>query len=261
LSGVGIGRFPAYQTYDIIHAQPAHDPKSNKPYLAEKGEHMPHNIDEYPILAAQSGPLNGQRFPVNTSLVIGREDTCDIVVPSRQVSRIHARLQQTGTGIELEDLDSKNGTHCNGKLIEEPIILQDGDVIQIALAQQFLFISSDATMPLDSEQMGSLIEQPRRLRLENRSRRVWIGNEEVLPPLSVSQFSLLELLYERQGRVVERKELIENVWGEEDAVGVSEQALDALIRRLRDRLASIDPTHTYIVTVRGHGLRLDNPSI
>jgi DNA-binding winged helix-turn-helix (wHTH) protein len=43
-------------------------------------------------------------------------------------------------------------------------------------------------------------------------------------------------------------------------VGVSEQALDALIRRLRDRLAAIDPTHTYVVTVRGHGLRLDNPS-
>jgi DNA-binding response OmpR family regulator len=222
---------------------------------------MPPNIDEYPILTAQSGPLNGQRFPIHTSLVIGREDTCDIVVPSRQVSRVHARLNQTSEGIELEDLDSKNGTHCNGKLIDGSVVLQDGDVIQIALAQQFIFISSDATMPLDSEQMGSLIAQPRRLRLENRSRRVWIGNEEVLPPLSVSQFNLLELLYERQGRVVERKELIENVWGEEDAVGVSEQALDALIRRLRDRLASIDPTHTYIVTVRGHGLRLDNPSV
>lgn len=222
---------------------------------------MPQNSDEYPILTAQSGPLNGQRFPISSSLVIGREDTCDIVVPSRQVSRVHARLTHTAAGIELVDLDSKNGTHCNGKPIEEPVILQDGDVIQIALAQQFLYISSDATMPLDSEQMGSLLSRPRRLRLENRSRRVWIGDEEVLPPLSVSQFSLLELLYERQGRVVERKELIENVWGEDHAVGVSEQALDALIRRLRDRLAAIDPTHTYIVTVRGHGLRLDNPSV
>jgi DNA-binding response OmpR family regulator len=221
---------------------------------------MPHSTDEYPLLTAQSGPLNGQRYPINTSLVVGREDTCDIVVPSRQVSRVHARLTHTPNGIELEDLESKNGTHCNGKMIEGPVILQDGDVIQIALAQQFLFISSDATMPLDSEQIGSLIAQPRRLRLENRSRRVWIGNQEVLPPLSVSQFNLLELLYERQGRVVERKELIETVWGEDDAVGVSEQALDALIRRLRDRLAAIDPTHTYVVTVRGHGLRLDNPS-
>lgn len=218
------------------------------------------STEEYPILVAQSGPLNGERFVINASLVVGREDTCDIVITSRQVSRVHARLIHTTNGIELEDLDSKNGTHCNGKLIEGPILLQDGDVIQIALAQQFLYLSSDATMPLESEPQGLLQPHPHNLRLETRSRRVWIGPEEVLPPLSVSQFSLLELLYNHQGKVVERKILIENVWGEEDAVGVSEQALDALIRRLRDRLAAVNPTHTYIVTVRGHGLRLDNPS-
>jgi DNA-binding winged helix-turn-helix (wHTH) protein len=218
------------------------------------------NTEDYPILVAQSGPLNGERFVINSSLVVGREDTCDIVISSRQVSRVHARLTHTNNGIELEDLGSKNGTHCNGKLIEGLILLQDGDVIQIALAQQFLYLSSDATMPLESEPLELLQPHPHHLRLETRSRRVWIGSEEVLPPLSVSQFSLLELLYTHQGKVVERKVLIENVWGEEDAVGVSEQALDALIRRLRDRLAAVNPTHTYVVTVRGHGLRLDNPS-
>jgi DNA-binding response OmpR family regulator len=30
---------------------------------------------------------------------------------------------------------------------------------------------------------------------------------------------------------------------------------------LRDRLAELDPDNTYIVTVRGHGLRLDNPPV
>ncbi|NOG49501.1 MAG: hypothetical protein HND48_08690 [Chloroflexi bacterium] len=29
------------------------------------------------------------------------------------------------------------------------------------------------------------------------------------------------------------------------------------MRRLRDRLAEIDPDHQYIVTMRGHGFRLD----
>jgi DNA-binding winged helix-turn-helix (wHTH) protein len=28
---------------------------------------------------------------------------------------------------------------------------------------------------------------------------------------------------------------------------------------LRDRLSAMDPSHIYIVTLRGHGLRLDNP--
>jgi hypothetical protein len=191
--------------------------------------------------------------------MMGRDQDCDIIIPSRQVSRNHARISPTENGLLLEDLGSKNGTHWNGKMIEDPVLLQDGDIIQIALAQQFLFISSDATVPLDASQAEGLFPPQGRLRLDSRSRRVWIGKTEVLPPLSVSQYNLLELLYERQGRVVDRKELIEVVWGEEDAVGVSEQALDALIRRLRDRLASIDPTHMYIVTVRGHGLRLDNP--
>jgi len=33
------------------------------------------------------------------------------------------------------------------------------------------------------------------------------------------------------------------------------------VRRLRDRLSEIDPSWDYIVTVRGHGLRLDNPAL
>jgi DNA-binding response OmpR family regulator len=49
-----------------------------------------------------------------------------------------------------------------------------------------------------------------------------------------------------------------NVWSEEEALGVSEQAIDALVRRLRDRIAAVDPDHAYIVTVRGHGFRFDN---
>ena len=94
-----------------------------------------------------------------------------------------------------------------------------------------------------------------------KARRVWVMGKEVLPPLSVPQFRLLQTLFEQKGQVVERQELIHSIWGEDEAVGVSEQAFDALVRRLRERLALLDPTHVYIVTVRGHGLRLDNPSI
>jgi DNA-binding response OmpR family regulator len=97
---------------------------------------------------------------------------------------------------------------------------------------------------------------------------VWIniGDEEgslteIVPPLSVSQFRLLEQLFDAPGRVVPRQDLVISIWGKEQALDVSEQALDALVRRLRERIASVDPTHAYIVTVRGHGLRLDNPPI
>jgi DNA-binding winged helix-turn-helix (wHTH) protein len=230
---------------------------------------MDTNNEDVAVLVAHTGPLNGHRWPLRDSLLIGRDPTCDIVVPDRQVSRHHARFSLTPSGVYLEDLGSKNGTHYNGMPLDGPRIVQDGDVIQIALAQQFVFLSSDATIPLDatgferfSSEGGGLSPKPPapgKLRLEKRSRRVWIGDKEVVPPLSVSQFHLLELLYESEGQIVSRRDLITAVWGEEQAIEVSEQALDALVRRLRDRLASADPKHNYVVTVRGHGLRLDNP--
>jgi hypothetical protein len=217
--------------------------------------------EEYPSLVAQTGPLNGQRWTLKDDVVVGRDDSCHVVIQNRQVSRYHARFVSHPHGVQLEDLGSKNGTHLNGHDVMEPIMLQDGDVIQIAFVQQFLYLSSDSTLPLEAPygEPNETIPMPRMLRLDKRSRRVWIGNDELLPPLSVSQYQLLELLSDNPGRVVSRTELIQAVWGKEDAVGISEQALDALIRRLRDRLAAINPTHQFLITVRGHGLRLDNP--
>jgi DNA-binding response OmpR family regulator len=65
-------------------------------------------------------------------------------------------------------------------------------------------------------------------------------------------------LYQDPGRVYNRDEVVEAVWPEDDRAGISEQAIDALARRLRERLAEADPTVHYVVTVRGHGFRLEN---
>lgn len=211
--------------------------------------------EEFPMLVAQEGPLKGQRWPLSRPLVMGRESSCDVVIANRQVSRFHARLTPTDEGIILEDLGSKNGTHHNGSVLSSPVMLQDGDIVQISLVQEFLFLTSDATMPL-AEGAG----RPGRLVMEQKSRRVWVNQKQVVPPLSAQQFKLLWYLYENQGQVISRPDLVAEVWGENQAAGVSDQALDALIRRLRDRLSSLDPKHQYIDTVRGHGVRLDNPA-
>jgi DNA-binding winged helix-turn-helix (wHTH) protein len=217
---------------------------------------MDGNQAEAPLFIAQNGPLKGQRWTINKPLLVGRETTCEIVVADRMVSRFHARITPTPGGMILEDLDSKNGTHRNGDPVNGQVMLQDGDTVQIALAQQFLFLTSDATIPLSEEEA-----HPGRLRLDLRSRRVWVDDRVIDPPLSALQFHVLRVLFENQGQVVDRQDLVTKVWGEEQAVGVSNQALDALIRRLRDRIAAIDPVHPYIITVRGHGIQLDNPPI
>lgn len=211
--------------------------------------------EDFPILVAQDGPLKGQRWQLNRTLMLGRDPTCEINIQDRQVSRFHARITPSPEGVMVEDLGSKNGTNHNGAELTGPVILQDGDILGIALAQQFLYLTSDATMPLAE---GSL--RAGRLMMEQKSRRVWVNQQQLDPPLSAQQFKLLWLLYENQGQVVSRIDLVNAVWGEEQTAGVSDQALDALVRRLRDRLAALDPMHQYIDTVRGHGIRLDNPS-
>ncbi|MBN1372528.1 MAG: FHA domain-containing protein [Anaerolineaceae bacterium] len=221
---------------------------------------MEHAGTDLPVFIAQSGPLNGQRWLLEGALLIGRDANCDLVIPDRQVSRYHARLSVEAGGVQLEDLNSKNGTFCNGQRIADSVILQDGDLVQVALVQHFTYLTSDATMPLEAGVLP--VDLPKtRLVLDIRSRRVWVSGKEVTPPLSVQQFRLLQMLEQRRGQVVSRQDLVDEVWGEDESVGVTEQAFDALVRRLRDRLLALDPDHTYVITVRGHGLRLENPDL
>lgn len=212
---------------------------------------------DLPVLIGQAGPLNGERWTIGEPLILGRDPSCQVVILDRQVSRYHARLIPRDEGVLLEDLGSKNGTFYEGKRVEEPVFVQDGGLVQIALVQNFVFLSSDATVPLGPG-VTPIELKGGRLFLDVRSRRVWIATEELVPPLSAPQFRLLHALYEKRGMVVSRDELVSAIWGDEEAEGVSEEAVDALVRRLRDRLAVVDPLHAYIITVRGHGLRLDN---
>lgn len=217
---------------------------------------MLQKTSEYPFLIGCEGPLDGQRWLIRKILIIGRDDTCNIVIPDRQISRKHAQVSNTAEGVFVEDLGSKNGTYHNNKIVLSPQKLEEGDTIQIGLAQSFSFLSSDATLPLDGLPLSA--DLGRLLRLDMGTHRVWVNGVELNPGLSISQFTLLQTLYLKQGEIVSRADVINAVW-QEAPEWVSEQALDALVRRLRDRLAQIDKTHDYIITVRGHGLRLDNP--
>ena len=222
---------------------------------------MENNNHPQPVLVGQGGPLNGFRWTISNSILIGRTSSCDISIANQQVSREHAQIKSTSKGPALEDLGSKNGTFHNGKPVTDVVLLEDGDIIQIALAQEFIFLGQDATIPLaPGDFESSVISYFRRIRLEKESRRAWVLNKEINPSLSGLQFNFLILLSESQGRVISRSEIINGVWGSQQSIGVTDQALDALVRRLRDRIKEYDSNHDYVVTVRGQGYRIDNPS-
>ncbi len=95
------------------------------------------------------------------------------------------------------------------------------------------------------------------LRVDLETRHVYVNGNEVRPALSGEQFRLLSYLYERAGKVVVREELVLHVWPDAHAEGVSEEALDALVRRVRERIAQAGGERSYIVTLRGQGFRLE----
>jgi len=193
----------------------------------------------------------------NDDVTVGRGDEADVIISRRQISREHVRIFKQGDTFHIEDLESKNGTWLNGHQIKGQHKLSDGDEIHLALAARLQYIGSGSTVPLPfdpPETIGG------KMRLDRDSRRVFVGDEELEPPLSPPQYRLLELLYINSGSVCSREAVVDTVWPDtHGGEGVSEQAIDALVRRLRDRLSELDDEHQYIVTMRGHGFRLVNP--
>ncbi len=70
-----------------------------------------------------------------TQLLIGRHDTCDVVLEDPTVSRMHARLFFRDGKWIVRDLESKNGTLVNGVAIGRCEIRPGDDLL---LGEQYL---------------------------------------------------------------------------------------------------------------------------
>ena len=86
-----------------------------------------------PALVVRSGGGRaGETFIVDAAeTTIGRSPDCDVFLDDVTVSRKHAVVKRTPTGLEIEDLGSLNGTFVNRKRIESSARLTDGDELQI----------------------------------------------------------------------------------------------------------------------------------
>ncbi|MEP6801855.1 MAG: FHA domain-containing protein [Acidobacteriota bacterium] len=61
--------------------------------------------------------------------IVGRDPDVNIHVDHASVSRRHARISIREGGVVLEDLASRNGTFLDGRRIDSPTKLNDGEVI------------------------------------------------------------------------------------------------------------------------------------
>jgi DNA-binding NtrC family response regulator len=72
-----------------------------------------------------------------TTVVVGREAPCEIVVRDSSVSRQHARFTMRSGEIWVEDLDSRNGTLRSGRRIQRER-LEPGDEVTVGTARLLL---------------------------------------------------------------------------------------------------------------------------
>jgi hypothetical protein len=81
-------------------------------------------VSGWPAERAPPGPLR--------AYLIGRGESCDLVLPTDDVSREHAVIARRWDGVQIRDLGSKNGVRVAGQSIEGEHRLRDGDRVEIA---------------------------------------------------------------------------------------------------------------------------------
>ena len=91
----------------------------------------------------------GESFPViNSTFVIGRGSGSDLQLNDEGVSRFHCELHNEGGSIVVEDLNSRNGTYCNGERISTGRrTLHEGDRLQVGTTYVFRFTYLETNGP------------------------------------------------------------------------------------------------------------------
>lgn len=195
------------------------------------------------------GQIDLTTFP----FIIGRARECDYVIDTTDISRQHAQLTFDHQHVILRDLGSTNGTFLNSDRIipHRNYRLRANDVLRFANSSHLIFDDPSTTAQLNVQ---AVINEG--LHLDDATAQAYVRGQIIDPPLSPSQILLLQLIICNEGIVVSRDDIRQHVWGGDQRV--TDQAIDALISRLRKRLAEVDPDHEYLVTRRGFGLVFRN---
>jgi DNA-binding NtrC family response regulator len=139
------------------------------------------------------------------SVTLGRDETCDVTLPSSGVSRLHARIERTGPVWDVSDGGSKNGTRLNGVAVQQAP-LTDTDVLRMGHHVAVV-------LDLESADLSATFEQPLPgVVVGPRSRSTWRRLTELAPsklpvvlegPTGTGKEVLARALHGLSGRVGE----------------------------------------------------------
>jgi DNA-binding winged helix-turn-helix (wHTH) protein len=122
---------------------------------------------------------------------------------------------------------------------------RDVDVVRLALQDPTALARHRNTPEPETPVRGGVI-------IDISRKRVLLDNDTA--PLTFKEFELLQYLVLREGRTIDRHEIITALWGEGDEDIPNERTIDVHVRRLRSKLGAYEDI---VRTVRGVGYRFD----
>jgi pSer/pThr/pTyr-binding forkhead associated (FHA) protein len=99
-------------------------------------------------LTVVDGPDAGREVRVGVELVVGRDETAELVLGDPSVSRRHALVRADGATAVVEDLGSSNGTYINEQPIADPRRVTQGDVIRLGGSALEVRVGPTEALPL-----------------------------------------------------------------------------------------------------------------
>lgn len=193
-----------------------------------------------------SGPGERRTYTLGPRAVIGRAPDADVTIDNQDISRQHVTITWTGEAYVIEDLGSKNGTLLNGERLAGTRRMADGDEIVLpGVILRFELVDATRTATLTPA---------RAVRLDAARGELIMNGKAVT--LTAKELMALEHMASRPGQLVRKDDLAEAVWPENKGI-TSDEAIEQLIKRLRQKLEE-DPAHPKrLVTRRGLGYVLD----
>ena len=90
-------------------------------------------------------------------LTVGRDPACDVSDSDPRLSRRHAEFSLTAFGLQVKDLESRNGVRVNGRFVKDAL-LTPGDLVEIGHLR-LRFVDDTVSDPAGQAQ-GSVVPRP-----------------------------------------------------------------------------------------------------
>ena len=172
-------------------------------------------------------------------------DVSSFLLSQKTVKDALRKIWKSLTPLE-QRIIKEEGKHTEHDPIEsylEKVGLIDKDSLQIPLLKEFI------ALDIPKKENNKIL-------FDEQTHEIKKGESILSENLTGGEYRLLLFFIQNVERVIDREELISTVWDQNKTyAGVTDQALDQLIFRLRKKI-EFDPTHpTHLQTVKGRGFK------